>query len=135
MVRLLLIVTLLAVGVAGFFAYTNVQTKIGNLESDLDQATTDLTTAQEAQAEAEKDRDDFEKQANDDYLFKINELYVKLRNECSKLDFCYDISCIAIPSGNNYSDIRHHNKNGNQIILDSDYVVNQFFNFVFYIYR
>ncbi|MBK29037.1 MAG: hypothetical protein CMO77_09400, partial [Verrucomicrobiales bacterium] len=65
MVRLLLIVTLLAVGVAGFFSYTNVQTKIGNLESDLDQATTDLTTAQEAQAEAEKDRDDFEKQAND----------------------------------------------------------------------
>ena len=65
MVRLLLIVTLLAVGVAGFFSYTNVQTKIGNLESDLDQATTDLTNAQEAQAEAEKDRDDFEKQAND----------------------------------------------------------------------
>ena len=65
MVRLLLIVTLLAIGVAGFFSYTNVQTKIGNLESDLDQATTDLTTAQEAQAEAEKDRDDFEKQAND----------------------------------------------------------------------
>ena len=33
--------------------------------------------------------------------------------------FCYDISEIAPPIGNFYSDIRHHNENGNKIIAEN----------------
>lgn len=53
------------------------------------------------------------------YSNRINELYRSLRSGCSELSFCFDLSCAAPPSGNNYSDIRHHNENGNMIISNN----------------
>lgn len=53
---------------------------------------------------------------SDQYLFDINTLYKELKNYCKSLDYCFDISDIAPPSGSNYSDIRHHNQNGNKLI-------------------
>ena len=41
-----------------------------------------------------------------------------MREICNSLDFCYDISDIAPPIGNNYHDPRHHNKFGNEIIAN-----------------
>ncbi len=43
-------------------------------------------------------------------------LYDELKDSCKKLDFCIDISSVAPPDGNNYTDPRHHNENGNKII-------------------
>lgn len=66
--------------------------------------------------------DDYEiyhTQITEEYLNDINLLYKSLRKECKNTEFCYDISCIARPNGNNYSDIRHHNKNGNLIIAEN----------------
>jgi lysophospholipase L1-like esterase len=53
------------------------------------------------------------------YNINLNNMYVKLRERCDKLDYCYDISNIAPPVGNNYSDGRHHNENGNKIISEA----------------
>ena len=53
---------------------------------------------------------------NSEYLNKLNKDYSKMRDYCSKLPYCFDISNIAVPSGNNYHDPRHHNMNGNKII-------------------
>lgn len=53
-----------------------------------------------------------------DYLQKLNETYSRLKKHCEELTFCFDISDIAPPSGNNYSDPRHHNEKGNQIIAN-----------------
>jgi hypothetical protein len=51
------------------------------------------------------------------YIKEINELYKKLKIRCKKMYFCIDISHEAGPSGNNYNNPRHHNSNGNKIIL------------------
>ena len=64
MVRILLIITLIAVGVSGWLSYDKIDTKIAGLESSLGDAQNDLSDAQTAQAEAEKARDDFEEEAN-----------------------------------------------------------------------
>ena len=60
----------------------------------------------------------FEKEMNITYSKAINELYTSLKSECIEMEYCYDISCVAQPNGNNYSDIRHHNENGNLIISE-----------------
>ena len=52
------------------------------------------------------------------YIKELNNFYDKAKIICAKLDFCFDLSEIAPPTGNNYSDIRHHNANGNKIIAD-----------------
>lgn len=48
-----------------------------------------------------------------EYIVSINSLYDKLRVECSKKDYCIDLSLIKFSNGNNYTDPRHHNENGN----------------------
>lgn len=53
------------------------------------------------------------------YFSRINELYQNLRNTCFEKDYCFDISNIAPPTGNNYSDLRHHNENGNKLISEA----------------
>jgi lysophospholipase L1-like esterase len=53
-----------------------------------------------------------------EYISEINNLYNKLRQYCSELDYCIDISNIAPPMINNYNDYRHHNENGNKIIAE-----------------
>ncbi len=50
------------------------------------------------------------------YLKLLNDKYKKMKIICSNLDFCHDISDIASPKGNFYSNPRHHNENGNKII-------------------
>ena len=51
-----------------------------------------------------------------DYLLHINNLYSSLKEKCSKLEFCYDISDKVPPSGDFYNDPRHHNKYGNKLL-------------------
>ena len=58
-----------------------------------------------------------------DYLRELNGLFDMLKIECKSLDFCFDITQIAPPTGNNYHDIRHHNANGNDIISDAIYTI------------
>ena len=48
-----------------------------------------------------------------EYIISINSLYDNLRVECSKKDYCIDLSLIKFSNGNNYTDPRHHNENGN----------------------
>ena len=59
MVRLLLFVTLFALGGAGWIAFNNVSTKIDQLTEDLGTRTTERDDALAAQTKAEKERDDF----------------------------------------------------------------------------
>ena len=54
-----------------------------------------------------------------DYLKELNGLFDILKIECKSLDFCFDITQIAPPTGDNYHDIRHHNAKGNDIISDA----------------
>jgi hypothetical protein len=55
---------------------------------------------------------------NPEYIDEINNLYNELKQYCSKLDYCIDISSVAPPTGSNYSNARHHNQNGNKIIAE-----------------
>lgn len=50
------------------------------------------------------------------YLKNLKDVYSKFRKVCSRLDYCYDISHKAIPSGNSYNDPRHHTGSGNAVI-------------------
>ncbi len=61
------------------------------------------------------------KSLSNDYKIMINDSYKKLRSKCINLEFCYDISNLAPPTGNNYSDPRHHNQNGSKIIAEKVY--------------
>lgn len=54
-----------------------------------------------------------------DYLNKIKKHYEELTRYCGQLSFCVDISDIAPPTGNNYSDLRHHNEHGNKLIAEA----------------
>lgn len=58
------------------------------------------------------------KSLDESYLNEIRGLYKELKKRCSQLDFCYDISDVAPPDGNNYHDPRHHNEFGNLIIAN-----------------
>ena len=60
----------------------------------------------------------YEDEMNHEYFKEINKLYESLKSECSKMEYCFDISCEAPPTGNNYTDIRHHNENGNLLISE-----------------
>ncbi len=55
---------------------------------------------------------------NPEYINEINNLYNELKQYCSELDYCIDISSVAPPTGSNYSNARHHNQNGNKIIAE-----------------
>ena len=57
---------------------------------------------------------------NIDYINSLNEFYNTAREYCNQLEYCFDISNIAPPSNNGvYSDVRHHNKEGNKLIADA----------------
>ena len=58
------------------------------------------------------------KNLDDEYISSINILYKKLRLECNKKTYCFDLSNIILPDGNSYSDPRHHNENGNNEIAN-----------------
>ena len=64
MVRLLLVVTLLALGAAGWISFDKVQTRIFGLEDTLASTETERDDALTAQANAEKERDDFKNEAD-----------------------------------------------------------------------
>jgi hypothetical protein len=58
------------------------------------------------------------KSMDESYLNELRGLYKELKKRCSQLYFCYDISDVAPPDGNNYHDPRHHNEFGNLIIAN-----------------
>ena len=53
---------------------------------------------------------------SDSDINEIRSLYAELRESCSYLNYCFDISNEVTPSGNNYSDPRHHNSEGNRLL-------------------
>lgn len=52
----------------------------------------------------------------DSYIQEIRILYAGLKERCLDLSFCFDISDRVPPSGNMYSDPRHHNSKGNKLL-------------------
>ena len=51
------------------------------------------------------------------YIENLRDTYKKLKKHCENFLFCIDISDIAPPSSHNvYSNARHHNQKGNEII-------------------
>ena len=50
----------------------------------------------------------------EDYYTMINSLYLELKKECSKLDYCFDISNEILPTGSTYRDLRHLSESGNK---------------------
>ena len=55
------------------------------------------------------------------HVTDLRAFYTELIDRCSQLDFCFDITNVAPPTGDNYNDPRHHNRNGNAIIDLQDY--------------
>ncbi len=58
-----------------------------------------------------------------DYVDNLNSVYYYMKLYCRELEYCFDISDVAPPVGNNYSEERHHNENGNKIIADEIFKV------------
>ena len=58
-----------------------------------------------------------------EYITYLRVFYAKLIARCNQLSFCFDITNIAPPLGNNYNDPRHHNHNGNAMIAEAIYKV------------
>lgn len=52
------------------------------------------------------------------YVKLVRHNFTKMKEICSNLDFCFDITDIAPPVGDNYNDPRHHNSKGNKIIAE-----------------
>ena len=54
-----------------------------------------------------------------------NYIYKKFRKTCLNLEYCIDISSIAAPGGSDdlFSNARHHNEKGNQIIANKIYEI------------
>ena len=53
-----------------------------------------------------------------EYLFNVRDYYQKLKEICSKIEYCIDISDSVPPLGDVYSDIRHHNEKGNKLLAN-----------------
>ena len=64
MVRVLLAITLIAIGASGWFAFNNVSTKIDNLSDKLTTSEGERDTALNQKRAAEKERDDFKTEAD-----------------------------------------------------------------------
>lgn len=58
-----------------------------------------------------------------EYIKTLRVFYTKLIERCNQLSFCFDISSVAPPLGNNYHDKRHHNENGNKLIAEAIYEI------------
>jgi hypothetical protein len=54
----------------------------------------------------------------DSYFDVLRSLYSELRQHCSELSYCFDISNEVPPSGNVYNDPRHHNSDGNRMLAE-----------------
>ena len=61
------------------------------------------------------------KELPDEYISELRALYQSLKAKCQSLDFCFDISDVAYPTGFVYSDARHHNADGNSLISQAIY--------------
>ena len=53
------------------------------------------------------------------YRKDLNKAFKEFKKVCKLIEYCIDITNIAPPDGNNYSNPRHHNEFGNKIIADS----------------
>ncbi len=64
---------------------------------------------------------------NETYLNNLRNTYSKLKKHCLEITYCFDISDIALPSTKNvYSNNRHHNERGNEIIANKIFkIINQ----------
>ena len=51
-----------------------------------------------------------------DYIGLMREFYKELKIRCARLDFCFDITDVASPTGDVYFNARHHNSKGNHIL-------------------
>ncbi|MDB0003481.1 hypothetical protein N9E50_02415 [Alphaproteobacteria bacterium] len=99
----------------------NVISKINNIKYYVFlQPTMGLYGAQNKPKSNSNDHEIYKLLSND-YKIMINDSYDKLRSKCSILEFCYDISNLAPPTGSNYMDPRHHNENGSKIIAREVY--------------
>lgn len=57
------------------------------------------------------------------YREMLNKNYEKFKEKCKLLEFCIDITNIAPTSNNgNYNDPRHHNENGNELIVKEIFI-------------
>ena len=79
------------------------------------QPTMGLIGPQSSPKKDSKDEEIF-KLISDSDLQEIRGLYAELRDSCSYLSYCFDISNKATPSGNNYSDRIHHSSEGNRLL-------------------
>ena len=57
------------------------------------------------------------------YIEILNSFYDEAKIICKELSFCYDLSNIAPPNDQNYTDQRHHSKKGNYIISKEVYQI------------
>ena len=64
---------------------------------------------------------------NETYLNNLRNTYSKLKKHCLEITYCFDISDVALPSTKNvYSNNRHHNERGNEIIANKIFkIINQ----------
>ena len=53
------------------------------------------------------------------YRKDLNKAFKEIKKVCKLIEYCIDITNIATPDGNNYSNPRHHNEFGNKIIAES----------------
>lgn len=53
------------------------------------------------------------------YRSELNRLYAELRVRCAQMSYCHDLSETALPTGDMYSDARHHNAEGNGVIAEA----------------
>ena len=79
------------------------------------QPTMGLKGLQSSPKKGSKDEEVF-KLLSDSDIQEIRRLYAELRESCLNLSYCFDISNKVTPSGNNYSDPRHHNSEGNRLL-------------------
>jgi hypothetical protein len=92
MVRLLLVVTLLALGAAGWISFDKVKTRIDDLKTTLDTTKIQRDDALTAQESAEKERNAFEKEADAAKLTasrlgdQIGGLQIQLANQTKRAD-------------------------------------------------
>ena len=86
------------------------------------QPTMGLVGPQSSPPEGSADEVQFNKlvkrQTIDSYFDVIRSLYSELRQHCSELSYCFDISNEVPPSGNVYNDPRHHNSDGNRMLAE-----------------
>ncbi len=82
------------------------------------QPTMGLSYVEVNQNKISKDIEMLNKFIDSNLHYETNLFYKVIRDKCVKIDFCIDISEIAPPGDNLFSDPRHHNSKGNKIIAE-----------------